>query len=212
MSINVYGYWRSSATWRVRIALQLKGLDFNIVPVHLVRNEQHGDAHLRRNPLGQVPAVEIDGAVLTQSVAILEYLEEAYPDPALLPKDSLDRAYVRQAVEVINSGIQPLQNLDTLRRLQSEYGVERPEWKPWAAHFIHRGFVALETIVAPYAGIYALNDDLTFVDICLIPQVYNAHRFGVDMTEFPTLDRIATAAARLPAFEKAHPDQQPDAQ
>jgi maleylacetoacetate isomerase len=212
MSITVYGYWRSSATWRVRIALGLKGIDYTVVPVHLVLNEQHSQEHLSRNPLGQVPAVEIDGRMLTQSVALLEYLEETYPSPALLPETALDRAYVRQAVEVINSGIQPLQNLDTLRRLQSEYGVERPSWKPWAGHFIQRGFEALETIVAPHAGTYAFNEQITFIDVCLVPQVYNAHRFEVDMAQFPTLERIAKSASLLPAFKAAHPDNQPDAQ
>mgnify|MGYP001183123929 CR=1 FL=1 len=212
MTVTVYGYWRSSATWRVRLALLLKGIPFEVIPVHLVHNEQLGTEHLERNPMGQVPAVHIDGHMLTQSVAILEYLEETRPNPALLPTDPTGRASVRQAVEVINSGIQPLQNLATLRRLQSEYGVERPHWKPWAAHYIRNGFQALETLVAPNAGQYLWQDQITFADICLTPQVYNAHRFGVDMNDFPTLNRAAISAGELHEFRAAHPDQQPDAQ
>lgn len=207
--MKLYGYFRSSATWRVRIVLHYKGIPFEYVPVHLVRDggEQHTDAHVRRNPMAQVPVLEHDGAFISQSLAIAEYLEETVPTPALLPGSAVARARARQYAEVINSGIQPLQNLYVLNRLAAQ-GQDKAEW---ARHFIARGFDALETMAAPTAGHCLLGDAVSIADACLAPQVYNARRFGLEMAAWPTLARVAEYLAGLDAFRAAHPDQQIDA-
>lgn len=209
--MKLYGYWRSSASWRVRIALELKGVGFEYVPVHLVRDggEQHGAAHLARNPMRQVPVLELaDGQQLSQSLAILEYLEEAYPQPALLPSDPLLRARVRQIAEMMNSGIQPLHNLAVLQHVQATGG----DSKAWAAHWVGRGLQALEAVVSQTAGRFCVGDQPTFADACLIPQLYAARRFDADLSVAPTLLRVEEACGALEAFQRAHADAQPDAQ
>jgi maleylpyruvate isomerase len=212
--MKLYGYWRSSSTWRVRIGLELKGIVYQSVLVHLLKGEQRSASYRDRNPMQQVPLLEFEaGGVthrLSQSLAILEYLEESHPEPPLLPRDALERARVRELAELINSGIQPLQNTGVLEQLgklapQVERGV-------WAGHFIARGLTALEALASERAGRYLVGDQLTLADVCLLPQLFMARRFGVDVEPFTTLRRVEDACAGLPAFERTHPTRQPDAE
>lgn len=217
---RLHGYFRSSATYRVRIALGLKGLAWETAPVHLVRDggEQYAAAYRALNPLGEVPALELLGAdgqpeaVLAQSVAIMEYLEEAHPAPPLLPRGALDRARCRQLVEAVNSSIQPYQNLKVLRRLELELGADKAAVHAWAAHFIARGFDGLEVLLARTAGRFAFGDAPTLADVVLTPQVFNARRFSVDLSAYPTISRVEAEAQTLPAFQAAAPERQPDAE
>lgn len=207
----LYGYWRSSCSWRVRIALAHKGLDVRHEAVHLVRDggAQHRAAHRERNAARQVPVLEVDGAPIAQSMAILEYLEERWPEPPLLPADPLDRARARQLAELINSGIQPLQNLAVLQHVEVEHGAEAR--KAWGAYWIARGLAALEAQAERTAGRYCVGGTVSFADLCLVPQLYNARRFGLALHAYPTLLRVEAACNELPAFMAAHPDVQPDA-
>ncbi|HEX8536372.1 MAG TPA: maleylacetoacetate isomerase [Cystobacter sp.] len=212
--MKLHGYWRSSASWRVRIALNLKGLAYEYVPVHLVKDggQQHSEAYRTLNPLRTVPTLEFTegGRVhhLSQSLAILEYLEERHPSPALLPADPLLRARVRMLSEVVNSGIQPLQNLMVLQRIKSEW---KGDDKAWAAHWIDRGLGAFHAMAQQTAGRYCVGDSVSFADVCLVPQLYSARRFGVDLQPYGLLTRVEAACASLPAFQAAHADRQPDA-
>lgn len=213
-AIRLHGYFRSSATWRVRIALHHKQLAYETVPVHLVANggEQHSDAYRALNPMREVPALEIDGLVLAQSLPILEYLEETRPAHRLLPGNPADRAHARRIAEVINAGIQPVQNLRVLHYVEKTLGAGPEGRQAWAAHWIRLGFEGLEAIVAQSAGTYCVGDAVSIADVCLVPQIYNARRFAVDLTPFPTLARIEAALVALPAFVAAAPEVQPDAQ
>lgn len=208
--MKLYSYWRSSCSWRVRIALNLKGLSYEYEAVHLVRGggEQHAEAYRRLNPLRQVPTlVTGDGTAITQSLAILEYLEETHPAPPLLPEGALARARVRQLAEVVNAGIQPVQNASVLKQLEA-MGQDK---QAWAASFIARGLAALEAMARETAGAYLVGDAVSFADCCLVPQLYNARRWGVELTPYPTLTRVEATCQELEAFEAAHPDRQPDA-
>lgn len=208
--MKLYGYWRSSSAWRVRIALEWKGLPVEHVPVHLVADggQQHGPAHVARNPLRQVPVLELDdGRLLSQSVAIVEYLDEVHPAPPLMPADPYLRAWTRQLVEVVNSGIQPLQNLRILVALEAG-GVDR---MAWARQVIDPGLRALQDLARPRAGRFLVGDEPTLADLYLVPQLYNARRFGCDLAPLDLLLRVEQAAVALPAFQRAHPDRQPDA-
>jgi maleylpyruvate isomerase len=213
--VKLYNYFRSTSSWRVRIALNLKGLTYSYVPVHLIRDggQQHRPEFLAINPQGMVPALEVeqDGAthLLTQSMAILEYLEEAHPTPALLPKDLFERAHVRQLAEIVNSSIQPLQNLGVLRKVTDELGGQRD---PWAQSFISSGLAAFEQLAQGSSGPYAAGEAPTFADLCLVPQLYSARRFNVQLAPYPTCLKIEAACAKLAAFEAARPERQPDAE
>lgn len=213
MGYVLRGYWRSSSSWRVRIALNWKGLSYENVPVHLVADggHQHGDAHRAVNPMREVPVLLADGVPLAQSVAILEYLEEAHPTPALLPADPIARARVRQLTEIINSGIQPIQNLRVMQRLGREFGLEKPRQIEWSRGWIEFGFEALNALIGEHGGQYSVGDDVSFADLCLVPQLYNARRFAVDLSAYPHLLRVEAALVGLPAFAAADPSQQPDA-
>ncbi len=213
MTLRLFGYWRSSSSWRVRIGLGLKGLVWEHVAVNLRGGEQFSEAHRARSPLSQVPVLEVEEGGrtlrLVQSMAILEWLEERFPEPPLLPADAAGRARVRALAEHVNSGIQPLQNAIVLRTIRDKL----PGWeREWARTFIARGLDGLERAVADgRAGRFAHGDDPGLADCYLVPQMYNARRYGVDVTPYATLLRIEDACAGLAAFQAAHPDRQPDA-
>lgn len=208
--MKLHGYWRSSASWRVRIALEWKGLGYEYLPVHLVRDggQQHVEVYRAKNPMRQVPLLELgEGRTLTQSMAILEYLEEVHPTPPLLPEDPFLRAKARQIAEIFNSGVQPLQNLSTLQAIQALGG----DSKAWVQEWMERGLAAVELELSRHAGTFCVGDQPTFADVCLVPQLYGARRFEVDLAPYPHATRIEAACAALPAFQRAHADAQPDA-
>lgn len=212
MSIRLYSYWRSSSSWRVRIGLGLKGVPWEYRAVDLLAGEQWEEAHRARSPLSQVPVLEVeeDGRVLqlVQSMAILEWLDERYPDPPLLPPGLSDRARVRALAEHVNAGIQPYQNAIVLKMLREKLpGFE----KEWVRIFLARGLEGLERAVRPGAGRFCHGDAPCLADCYLVPQLHSARRFGVDLGPYPTLRRIDEACAALAPFQAAHPDRQPDA-
>lgn len=213
----LHNYWRSSASYRVRIGLALKGLPFEAQAVHLVRGggEQHSADYRRLNPEGRVPALVDDGRVLTQSLAILEYLEETHPEPALLPRDPAGRARVRSLAQVIACDIQPLQNTSTTLYLRDRLGLAPERIAEWLAHWIGRGLASLEAQLgrggAP-DGPYAHGDRPGLADCCIVPQLYAARRFGVDVAPYPRAVSIDAACGSLDAFQRAAPEVQPDAE
>lgn len=211
--LRLYSYWRSSSSWRVRIALHLKGLDHEIVPVHLVRDggEQHSPAYRALNPHGLVPLL-VDGALrLPQSLAILDYLEQRWPQPPLLPADPAQRALVIAACCTIACETQPLQNLRVLQALGKRFGADDEARADWARHWIGEGLSAFEQQIAPHAGCCCFGDTPGWADCLLVPQVYNAERFGADLSDCPTVQRVVAHLRTLPAFAETHPDRQPDA-
>jgi maleylpyruvate isomerase len=208
--MKLYGYWRSSSAWRVRIALALKGLPHEMKPVHLLRGEQRTEEYRELNPLSQVPVLELeeDGKLfrLTQSMAIIEYLEERFPERPLLPAAPADRARARQLAEIVNSAIQPSQNLSLQRELeQSNFDVVA-----FRRRAIERGLGALEALAGASAGRFLVRDGVTLADIYLVPQMYSARRFDVDLEPFPTLRRVDAECSTLAEFQSAHPNAQPD--
>lgn len=211
---ELYAYFRSSAAYRVRIALALKELAYQVVPIHLLRHggEQHTPEYRHRNPEGLVPAYVENDHVLTQSLAIMEYLEEAYPKTALLPADTLARARVRALALHVACDIHPLNNLRVLRWLANELQVEQAGRDQWYRHWVELGFEALEAqLQSPDTGLCCHGDTPGMADCCLVPQVYNARRFDIDISAYPTIARITEYCESLPAFQAAHPDKQPDA-
>ena len=213
--MRLYTYFRSSAAYRVRIALALKELAYEAVPVHLLRGggEQLQAAYRAVNPAGLVPALEDNGAVLTQSLAILEYLDEAHPHPPLLPADPLARARVRALAQSIACDIHPLGNLRVLNYLGGSLGLTDDARLAWSRHWIIEGFAALEKMLSTLkdSPSFCRGATPTIADCCLVPQVFNARRFGVDLTPYPAIVAIDAACAALPAFMAAHPAQQDDA-
>ncbi|XP_029316691.1 maleylacetoacetate isomerase isoform X1 [Cottoperca gobio] len=201
----LHGYFRSSCSWRVRIAFALKGIEYDQVPVHLIKDggQQLTEQYKTLNPMQQVPAVEIDGITLSQSLAVIQYIDETRPGPRLLPEDPKKRAQVRMISDVIASGIQPLQNLYVIQKI----GAEKVQW---AHHFIDRGFQALEPILKQTAGKYCVGDEISMADICLVPQVYNAERFKVDLGQYPTIKRLNQVLLQIEAFKVSDPSCQPD--
>jgi maleylacetoacetate isomerase len=209
--MKLYGYFRSSAAYRVRIALNLKGLAYESAFVHLRRGEQRAPHYLRLNPQAFVPTLVDGGAPLTQSLAIVEYLEETHPRPALLPRDSLGRVRVRALALAVACDIHPLNNLKVLQYLQKELGLDQPARDAWYHRWVHDGFRALETeLGGPETGRFCHGDQPTLADVCLVPQAYNAERLKVDLAPYPAIRRIVAAARALPAFAKAAPEAQPD--
>jgi maleylacetoacetate isomerase len=221
MGFRLYTYWRSSAAFRVRIALALKGLAYESVPKHLLRDggEQRKPDYLALNPQGLVPALADDGFVIPQSLAICEYLEEIHPEPRLLPGSARERATVRGMALLIACDTHPLNNLPIMGYLRREFGADDAAVQRWVAHWIDRGFSALERWVESTAGSTAAGQQrhchggqVTLADVCLVPQMYNARRFQVDVAPYPRLVAICAHLETLPAFATARPENQPDAE
>jgi len=211
--VKLYSYFRSSAAYRVRIALNLKGLAYETVPVHLVKEGGHNRRPEFRaiNPQMRVPALVVPtGDVLIQSLAIIEYLDETHPEPPLLPKDPIARAQARALAEIVACDIHPLNNIGSLRYLKRELHQEQAAIDAWYHHWVLTGFEALEALVRP--GPYACGGAVTVADLCLVPQVYNARRLKVPLDKFPKIVAIDTACLTLPAFDRARPENQPDAE
>lgn len=211
MKLTLHSAWRASAPYRVRIGLNLKGLDYEVRPVDLVSSQHQGEAYRALNAQALVPTLEVNGRRLTQSLAILEWLDEAFPEPRLLPADPFDRATVRAMAEIIACDIHPVNNLRILRALTG-LGVDQDGRDAWAQRWIGDGFAALEPMVAAHGRGYAFGDTPGLVDCCLVPQVYNAARFHVDMTPFPAIRAAVAKALDHPAIAAAHPNLQPDAE
>jgi maleylpyruvate isomerase len=208
----LHGYWRSGTSYRTRIALNLKGLAYQTAPVDLRTGAQKSDAYLALNPQGLVPALETgDGLVLSQSPAILEWLEETHPAPALLPSTAVDRAVVRAMAALIGCDIHPLNNLRVLKAVR-EFGADQAGVDRWAGRWILDGFAALEALVVRHGEGWCFGAAPGLADCYLIPQIYSAQRFNVDLTAFPRLLEIDARASLHPAFIAAHPDVQPDGQ
>jgi maleylacetoacetate isomerase len=208
--MKLYNYWRSSASWRVRIALAFKNVAYEYVPVNIIADggAQHREEYTRLNPMAQVPTLVLDdGRQLAQSLAILEYLEETVPRPSLLPADPYLRARARQLAELVNAGIQPFQNTPTMKRVK-DAGLDPKEF---SSHFIARGLDALDASATATAGAFLVGDAPSFADVCLVPQLNAARRFELDVARWPLLARVEEACMRLQAFQTAHADRQPDA-
>ncbi len=212
--IELYGYWRSSAAYRVRIALNLKGLEVQHQFVNLREDEQRSESYRRMNALGRVPTLVDGGQAFTQSLAILEYLNERYPKPPMLPEGAIERARVRALAQVVACDIHPINNISVFIYLENELKVETDKRTAWYRHWIATGFTALETMLAddPRTGRYCHGDMPSLADLCLVPQVYNARRFECDLAPYPAIVRIDAACAQLDAFRQAAPEAQPDAQ
>ena len=209
--LKLHGYWRSSAAYRVRIALHAKGLAFEQQVHNLRTGEQRDPAYLALAPQGLVPALEAEGHVLTQSLAIIEWLEERHPAPPLLPADAEGRAVVRAMAGLVACDIHPIGNLRVLRALRQDFNADQAAVDAWARHWIAEGFAALEVLIARRGAGFAYGDSLTMADCCLVPQLYNAERFKVDLGPYPRLRDAAERTRALPAVQAAHPDQQPGA-
>jgi maleylpyruvate isomerase len=211
--VELYTYFRSSAAYRVRIALNLKGFDYEMASIHLTKD---GGAHRKPdfvaiNPQMRVAALVLSGGeVLTQSLAIIEYLDETYPDPPLLPAEALDRAKARAIAQLIACDIHPLNNLAPLQYIKRQLKHEQPEIDAWYHHWVLQGFAALESMLAP--GPYACGSRVGLADLCLVPQVYNARRLKIPVEAFPKITAVDAACLKLPAFDKARPENQPDAE
>lgn len=213
--MKLYNYWRSSASWRVRFALAVKGVPYEYVPVSLVKDggEQHGDTYRGLNPMEQVPTLEwVDGGEtfrLAQSLAIIEFVDARFPGPKLLPEPAYVRAKVRQLAEIVNAGIQPLQNLEVLRYVREEL---KGDTAAWARHFVGHGIRALEAEAAHTSSTYLVGEQVTLADCCLVPQLYACRRFGVELDACPTLLRVEKNLQALDAYQRSRPEAQPDAQ
>lgn len=209
-----YTYFRSSAAYRVRIALNLKGLEAEEQYIHLRKGDQRAEDYLALNPQGLLPALVDDGAVLGQSLAIIEYLDETRPEPALLPADPLGRARVRQLALAVACDIHPIDNLKVLNYLGTELGADDAAKANWYRHWINQGFTAIEALLAngDATGQFCHGDTPTMADICLVPQLYNARRFDTDLSLYPTILRVEEACQVLDVFARAAPDVQPDAE
>lgn len=209
--ITLHGYWRSTASYRVRIALGLKGLNYRQVAHDLRLGAQREEGFVALSPQGFVPAIEADGAVLTQSLAIIEWLDERWPEWPLLPSDPLGRAIVRSMAQIVACDIHPLNNLRVVTALREELGADEAQVAQWIARWIREGFTALETLIGQHGGRFAYGDEPSLADCCLVPQLFAAERFEVDVADFPRLLAVAGHARQLDAFAKAAPAAQPDA-
>lgn len=206
MSLTLFDYYRSSASYRVRIALNLKGLEYQSVPVDLAGGAHKQGDYRARNPQGFVPMLETDGRRITQSLAIIDYLDATYPEPKLVPSDAAERAHVLALALTVACDIHPLNNLRVLNYLVGPLGKDEEAKTAWYAHWVREGLSTLEAMAAERAGAFLFGDEPGLADICLVPQIYNARRFDVPLDEFPLLVRVDEEASRLDAFAKAHPD------
>lgn len=207
--MKLYSFFRSSASYRVRIGLSLKGLPYETVPISLPGNAHRGDTFRTVNPQRRVPALQLsDGNTLVQSLAILEYLEEVYPQNPILPKDPLERAKVRAVSQIVSCDIHPLNNSGTQALLKSQFGADDAALKKWMTIWIHEGFDAIDRLLEP--GPFAFGDQITMADICIVPQVYNARRFHIPLSDFPRVIAVEASARQHPAFAQAAPEMQPD--
>jgi maleylacetoacetate isomerase len=204
----LYDYFRSSAAYRVRIALNLKGVDYDSRPIDLRDDAQKSDAYCALNPQGLVPMLEIDGHRLTQSLSIIVYLDQVYPEPPLMPRDPADGAHVRALALAVACDIHPLNNLRVLKYLKSELKHSQDEIDAWYVHWVTEGLRALEAAAAPRAGAFLFGDSPTIADVCLVPQLYNARRFNVSLDRYPTLLRADANANKIEAFAAASPERQ----
>lgn len=213
--LRLYSYWRSSAAYRVRIALNLKGLDYQLAPVHLVRDggEQHGPAFKKVNPQGLVPALQHGQRLIRQSMAIIEYLDDCFPAEPLLPTDARERARVRGLAQIVACDMHPLGNLRVLQYLEREFQATPAQRETWIRHWLALGFEAIEALLAESSatGDFCAGDRAGLADCLLVPQVYNARRFGLDLSPYPTVRRIDAHCLTQPAFQQAAPEAQPDA-
>ena len=209
----LYGYYRSSAAYRCRIVLNLKGIDYKLEPVHLLSGEQRSDAFRSINPQSLVPVLDVDGQIFTQSMAILEWLDETYPEPAILPADTDQRAHVRAFAQSIACEIHPLQNTRVMAYLRDELGHDQDSVIRWNQRWIGGGLAAAEALLQRdgHKGGFCFGDEPSLADICLIPQLYNAKRYEVDLSGMPRIRAIQELCATVPAFADAHPAKQPDA-
>lgn len=208
--LTFYGYWRATAPYRVRIGLALKGLDYDYFPVNLAGGDQRAPAYRDQNPQGLTPMLVAGDTVMTQSLALLEWLDETYPTPPLMPGDAGSRQAVRAMAGIVACDIHPLNNLRVLQQLQA-FGVSDDQRQDWIARWMHEGFAALEPMVARHGRGFAFGDAPTLADCCLVPQAYSAERYGVDLSPYPALSAAVATALAHPAFQAAHPDRQPDA-
>lgn len=210
--MKLFGYWRSSASYRVRLALALKGLDYDYEAINLLEGEQKSPEHLARNPLALVPALETDdGAVITQSLAIIEYLEEAFASRPLLPDNPVARAHARAFAQTLASEAQPFMNLRIQQYLKNEAGFDDHRLKDWLNRWPGGAMAAAEAMAERHGGDFCIGDTPGIADCCLVPQMFAAARFGIDLSPLPRLQAINVRCLALPEFRKAHPENQPDA-
>lgn len=210
-SIVLYNYFRSSTSYRVRIALHLKGLAFEYRPINLLKAEQHSGEYRKLNPLGGVPTLVHDGKIIPDSVAIIEYLDQVFPSPKLLPTDAYLAARARQACQIINSSMHPMGNLKLMQYLDKSFGVSTTEQKEaWLKHWLSQGLSALEITAKEHSGKYFFGDSITMADLFLVPQIFSCQRFNVDLKPYPTLTSISENCSMHEAFQKAHPGRQID--
>lgn len=210
--MKLYSYFRSSAAYRARIALNLKQIPYEYIPIHLVKDggQQNSAAYRKINPSGHVPALDHDGFLVTETVAICAYLDAIKPENLLFPKDARGLATVMRLCEIINSGIQPLQNLKVTNALEKDFGHSKDDSTRWVRRWVEDGFKALENTLTGVSGKYSYGDTVTAADAFLVPQCFSARRFGVVVENFPLIAKIEANATQLESFKKAHPEQQPD--
>jgi maleylacetoacetate isomerase len=211
MKLTLYNYYRSSCSYRVRIALHLKKIPFLYKSVQLKDGEQHRPEHVSRNPTGQVPSLEVDGQFINQSMVICMYLDRIQPEPRIFPIDDKERLKVLEICEIINSGIQPIQNLKVTQTLVGKFGLPEARVSEWNKFWIARGLLQVEQILKKTSGEFAVGNQITAADCFILPQIYNGHRFNVDFSDMPTLSRLEKTYDKIEAFKKSHPDAQPDA-